>query len=144
MGRGGEVVKLLEDAGGGAPRPPPPRGSVARPPRELETHGDPAFAPRHGADQLAEARAHIGDRPAPSLVLVDEDDPVAAPPERLRLSGEVVLAALALDVVADLLRGGLWPVDEGQPRQMDGLDLPPVTNRVTHRSAPPRSCGHGA
>src|SRR2546425_12404269 len=112
---------------------------VAGQPRELEAHGDPTFAPRHGADQLAEARAHIGTRPAPSLGLVEDDDPVAAPPERLRLGGEVVLAALALDVVADLLRRGLAHVDESQPRQMCGLDLPAVADRVAHRSPPSRS-----
>ena len=75
---------------------------VARQARQLEAHDDADLAACDGGHHAAEAAARLGQRAALALVLVDDDDALAAPAQLRGLLGESVLKPLALEVVSDL------------------------------------------
>lgn len=110
-------------------RSSPSGGSVERVlKRQLSKR--PSSPSRH---QALEAAALYCGRTRDAQVLIDHDDALARPAERLGAALEVVLACRTLAMIAHLLQRGLSHVEVRRPPQMIGRHLPVVT----HHPPPP-------
>jgi hypothetical protein len=79
-----------------------------------------------------------------ALILIDDGDAFVAPAQMRPLLGESVMRALALDVVADLARGRLLYIHEGQKLLMLGADLDSIGDGCVHPLAGSRRSAQGA
>ncbi len=108
--------------------------------RENPPKGDGASTAGHRGQQPGKSRARLGRGAALTLVLIDHHDRLARPASRQRPVEELVLPALALQMLLNLARGGLPHVHIGHALQMVRGDLGGLLkHRSAHRLPPSRS-----
>ena len=126
---------------------PIPVGVVTGQPRHLQRQHDPDLPEADLGRQLGEPRPALGRGSADPLVLVDDPDRAARPPQRHRLGHQVVLAGRGLPVALELGQRRLTDIDDRCPLPVGGAHFRGVTHRRPlsssswrrGRSAGPRS-----
>jgi hypothetical protein len=102
---------------------PVPVGVVPGQPGALQARDDPGRAHADVGDQPLESFPVGGRSAGLALADVDNDDLVAAPPERDRPPAQVVLPQRGFGVAEDLLERGLADIQAGVAAQMRGTHL---------------------
>jgi hypothetical protein len=100
-----------------------------REPAHLQPQDQPDVVHRDLGEQALEAMPPVGFLGALPLVVVDDQDPIAGPPQGQGVVDQLVLSLARLLVVEHLLRAGLADVDDRQAVEVPVSDL--------GRSSPP-------
>ena len=95
-----------------------PVGGIARQARDLQTHHDADSTEADIGDQALKAVALGGRRARQPKVLVDDDELLGAPAERLSSPLQIVLPRCALAIVVHLMERRLTNIQVCEPTQM--------------------------